>query len=89
MKCSIHNKELKQNREYQRGLEDGVDGFTVMLIYVLADKYGFGNRKLSQVLASVQNIADSINKGYVSLQDLKDVLKEECDIEIKTVRSRN
>lgn len=88
MKCAANNKGLQQNREYQKGLEDGVDGLMVMMIYILADKKGFEHQELSEMIEKITDIADSVIKGYVNLQDLKDILKEEYDIEIERKRTR-
>lgn len=86
MKCSAKNKQIKQRKnkeEYQRGIDTATDGMIIMLLYVLADKSGLDDNELAKVLNDVTYVADSINKGYVTLQDLKDVLKEEHGITIE------
>lgn len=86
MNCSVKNKQIKQRQdkaEYQRGVDTATDGMIVMLLYVLADKKGLDDNELAQVLNDVTYVADSIDKGYVTLQDLKDVLKEEHGINIE------
>lgn len=83
MNCSAKNKSVKNHKQYSRGVENATDGMVIMLLYVLADKYGFGHKKLMQVMKSVEYVADSINKGYVSLNDIKDSLSKEHDITIE------
>ena len=86
MNCSIKNKRFqrqKDNQEYQRGIDTATDGMIIMLLYVLADKNKLDDNELAQVLNNITYVADSIDKGYITLQDLKDVLKEEHGITIE------
>ena len=47
---------------------------------VLRDKHGFGKQRLAQVWKEVNELSDSIAKGYVNVKDLMHVLDEEADV---------
>ena len=88
MKCSQNNKQINNRKQYSKGVESATDGMVIMLLYVLADKYGFGYKKMTQVMKSVEYTADSINKGYISMNDLKDTLFNEYGITVNFKRDK-
>lgn len=88
MKCNHNNKQINNRKQYSRGVENATDGMVIMLLYVLADKYGFGYKKMTQVMKSVEYTADSINKGYISINDLKDILDKEYGITVDFKRDK-
>lgn len=47
---------------------------------VLADKEGYGKKRLKRIWDEVSDLSDSVSKGYVSIKDLIRVLDEEKDI---------
>lgn len=49
---------------------------------VLCDKEHADKEIMRRVWDEVNDLSDSISKGYVSVSDLRDVLKREYDIEI-------
>lgn len=49
----------------------------VIFFNVLRDKEGFTTEDLQRVWGEVSDLSDSIIKGYVSISDLKNVLKQE------------
>lgn len=44
---------------------------------VLCDKEGFGIEDLQRVWAECEDLSDSIAKGYCTVKDLRQILKEE------------
>ena len=88
--------ERIKKQEYQKGYERGfgngrTDGinFAVKMMseviaYVLADKYRFGHQKLNQVIKSLEYASDSILNGYMTLDDIEAVLKDEHDIIVQS-----
>ena len=54
--------------------------FAIVTASVLTDKLGFNESKTKAVLSQIEERADSIVKGYMSLDDLEEVLKEEYNI---------
>ena len=53
-----------------------------IFLTVLVDKEGYNNERLKKVWAEVNNLSDSISKGYVKFNDLRQVLDDEYDIVI-------
>lgn len=83
MKGNFNNKTIDRRKGYQDGVADTVQKMYVIICYVLADKYGFGHKKLQQVLSSLTYASDSVVKGLVNIKDFAKVLKDEHDIEIE------
>ena len=83
MKCNCNNKTIDRRKGYKEGVADTVRKMSVIICYVLADKYGFGHKKLSQVISSLTYASDSVVNGFVDIRDFEKVLKEEHDIEFE------
>lgn len=49
---------------------------------VMRDKEGYGIKRLRRLWAEVENLSDSIAKGYVSMDDLRNALREEAGIDL-------
>lgn len=81
MKCLANNRSAK--RIESESIDKAVRFYAVVFAYVLADKYGFGKFKLHQILKTVTTLAEEINEGRISLDELKDVLNEEYDVIIR------
>lgn len=60
----------------------GVIEAFILFFSILRDKEGFGPKRLRRVLDALNERADSIQNGYVTIQDLRDTLKEEAGIEL-------
>ena len=54
-----------------------------ILFTVLRDKEGYSIEDLRRVWAEVENLSDSIIKGYVSVADLRTALPEEAGINLE------
>lgn len=54
----------------------------VLFLTVMRDKEGYGVKRLQRVYDHIQDLADSITKGYVNLFDLEKVLREEANINV-------
>lgn len=53
-----------------------------MNLVMLHDKFGYDQSQLKRYWDEINNLCDSISKGYCSVPDLKDVLRDELDIEL-------
>lgn len=82
MNCRFNNKQAQKKLDYERGVSAGVDSMMIMFTYVLS-RYGYKGTKIQQMVKSIEDVADSINKGYVTHQDLEDVLWDEYQIKMK------
>lgn len=66
----------------ERGRAEGISGSIVVFFTVLLDKYGETAEDLQKLWKQINELSDSIEKGYVSLYDLQNVLAEEYEISI-------
>lgn len=53
-----------------------------ILFYALADKKGMTVEEMQDIWKRVNDISDSVVKGYVNVTDLRDVLRKEYGIDI-------
>lgn len=51
-----------------------------IMFTVLRDKEGYDAESLQRVWSEVDDLCDSITQGYVTVTDLKDVLKQEINM---------
>lgn len=79
-KRGITAKDLRQ--EGLSATRLAVDAYSVAVATVLRDKLGFGDKKLIMTMKQIEGLFDSINSGYVSIEDLKGVLRDEVGVEI-------
>jgi hypothetical protein len=49
----------------------------------LRDELGFGKERITKVLKRINDIADSVNKDYISFKDIENTLKEEINLVIE------
>jgi hypothetical protein len=51
----------------------------IIVAYVLSC-FGYKRAKIQQIVNKIQDVADSINKGYITHQDLEDELWNDYEI---------
>lgn len=62
--------------------------FTAMLaipMLVMRDKYGFGKKRLEKFMDEVFEVYNSFNNDYLTLDDMRQALKDEVGFTIKKV----
>ena len=69
-------------RAAKQAQDQAVNFAIAMFLTVMFDKFGFNAEQLQRVWAEVNNLADSVAKGYVNMQDLMTVLDEEYNVKI-------
>ena len=70
-------------RAKQKGQEEAVKLAWSILFTVLRDKKGYDLEGLQRVWKEVDDLSDSIAKGYCTVTDLRDVLKQEIGADIE------
>ena len=70
-------------RAKQKGREEAIKLAWSILFTVLRDKEGYDLEGLQRVWKEVDDLSDSIAKGYCTVTDLRDVLKQEIGANIK------
>lgn len=65
------------NKAKNKAKNEAIEVTLGIVLTVLRDKEGYGKEDLQRFWKEVQYLSDSILKGYVSINDLIDVLKED------------
>lgn len=81
MKSAYNNKGIIQKSSFNKGVDTAVENYMIIAVSVLCDKFGFGGRvRIPKFVKEVQEKAENINQGYVTLEDLKQQLYEDHKI---------
>ena len=60
-----------------------ISGYEAVLVLAMHDKLGFGEKRARRFIEHVRDSFDSVDQGYVSLEDIKDEIKETMNIDIE------
>ena len=71
------------NKAKNKATDEAIEKTWSMFFTVLRDKEGYDLEGLQRVWNHVMDLSDSIVKGYVTIQDLKHVLKIEEGVNLK------
>lgn len=84
-KAGITDSDLKrlQDVTMKQAVNRATADYSVIMAMVLHDKWGFGPVRLQRFLDQVQDLADSINTDYVSIEDCRKVLEAECGVQFR------
>ena len=76
-----------KNKGVDKALAEGVNfavrNYSAAVLLVLKDKFDFDTDQLKEAVDYINETFDSICEGYLTLNDISDVLKEENDIDIR------
>ena len=64
----------------KQATDEAVSLAMTIFLTVLKDKNGFSNEELQDTWENVESLSASIRDGYVSVYDLRTVLREEYEI---------
>ena len=64
------------NKAYDRGISEGCAKTLILICYILYNSFGFGEGRLKR------HLGECMDDGLVNMQDLHDVLKDECRFDI-------
>lgn len=71
---------------YRKGARDGaekaVNTRLLMVLWVLHDKFGFGNKRLMRMADEINELAKEMNMNLLDEKGIVKALKDECDLEI-------
>lgn len=76
----MRNSELRKLRDKHRN--EGILFVTVIFLSVMRDKFGYGCKRLGRIYKYMEELSQSIAKGYVRLTDLELALQEESKITV-------
>ena len=78
----IQLKQSKIDKIKEDATNEGLKGAIILFFSVMRDKEGYGIKRLQRIYDEVVDLADSLKKGYVKMEDLEKVLKDEAKIRI-------
>ena len=79
-----NNKQrfVANRREADRLIESSHKVNMLLALTVLHDKFGFGKKRIDRFLKEYNELLDSYSKGYISADDLNEVLLEEVGMKV-------
>lgn len=63
--------------DYVGGVYASSDALSIVLIYVLVHMYRFSEEKCNRVIKGINNVASSVNLGYITEDEIKGCLYDE------------
>lgn len=64
-------------------MDRAITDYSAAVMLCLHDKLGFGPVRAQRFIKDVEELFDSINKGYLTIEDAKQTIREELGIDIK------
>jgi len=99
-KIFFHNKPKKKSNTFQqllkakqegytKGVTKGVTGtvenYSAVVLLCLKDKFNFTSEQLQDVAWYINDTFDNVEKGYLSLEDIIQTLKEEDGLDVRFI----
>lgn len=69
--------------EYKRGVKSALEGVLNAVSLEMFDKQGFTREQVDAIMNGAMKTFQSIDEGYLDLNDVKQTLKEEYDLVIE------
>jgi len=84
-KQGLTAKDIKaiEDSSTLKGIDFAVSGMIASFVITLHDKWGWGHVRIKRLLEQVDDVFDSIDKDYVTIEDLRKVILDEIGIELK------
>lgn len=93
-KIFFHNKPKKKSNTFQqllkakqegytKGVTGTVENYSAVVLLCLKDKFNFTSEQLQDVAWYINDTFDSVEKGYLSLEDIIQTLKEEDGLDVR------
>lgn len=67
---------------YKEAVRDTAQKQILLMCVCLRDKFGWGHARINRLLDAMENLSDTVNKKYVKVSDLHQVVIEELGIDI-------
>lgn len=74
---------VRNRRDADKLISGAYEVFLLFGIMALRNKFEFGNARIERWIDEVNDLWDSYNKGFISLEDLKKTIKEETGVTIE------
>lgn len=76
MRVQLNKQKNKENKEM-------FGNALTILLWVLHDKFGFGNKRLERLIDEIDKFNEDFNAGLIDPKELIEQLEEETKIKIK------
>lgn len=76
----VHLRESDIKKIKEDATNEGIKCALIMFFTVMRDKEGYGVKRIKRLFNYTAELADSLKKRYVKMQDLEKVLADEADI---------
>lgn len=89
MKCNYKPKPLTKselNKVTQKATNDVFELLLAIPVSVLHDKFGFGKKRCTEFTEKVLDLFDSYNRGYITIEDLREILWEEAGVNARRIK---
>ena len=80
LKAAI-NAEMK--RAFSEGVYAGTGKTLTLMCYILHNSFGFGEKRLKRIVEEGSYLAKCTDEGRLSIDDMTEVLKDECNFSIE------
>lgn len=82
-KAPMQQRRVKNRRDADKLIHSSYTAFLLLGIMALRNKFDFGSARIERWIDEINDLRDSYEKGYISVQNLQKTIKEETGIEIK------
>lgn len=79
----VQQRRVKNRRDADKLIHSSYTAFLLLGIMALRNKFDFGSARIERWIDEINDLKESYEKGYISVQDLQQTIKEETGIEIK------
>lgn len=77
MNCTATHKTFRRQKRYDAGMKEAVSKCSLFLDYVLSDKIRWSNSRINQIHSTFNDVADKVQNGEMTIEDMLKTLKEE------------
>lgn len=82
-KVPMQQRRVKNRRDADKLIHSSYTAFLLLGIMALRNKFDFGSARIDRWIDEINDLRESYEKGYISVQDLQQTIKEETGIDIK------
>ena len=82
-KVPMQQRRVKNRRDADKLIHSSYTAFLLLGIMALRNKFDFGSARIERWIDEINDLRESYEKCYISVQDLQQTIKEETGIEIK------
>lgn len=74
---------VQMNRISNEQRKKNFESALILILWVLHDKFGFGNKRLERLIDEIDKFNEDFNAGLIDPKELIEQLEEEIKIKIK------